>query len=51
MDCSTDTDGVIPALDGIVAERVVLVYIRMNNRPEFISRALLNSASDKGIAF
>ena len=37
---SIDADGVIAALDGIVAERGVPVYIRMDNEPEVTSHAL-----------
>jgi len=42
VDRSIDTEGVISALDGIVAERGTLVYIRMDDGPEFISHALSN---------
>lgn len=49
VDGSIDAEGVIAALDGNVAERGIPVYIRMDNRPEFISHALERWAKEMGI--
>jgi putative transposase len=49
VDRSIDADGVISALDGIVAERGTPVYIRMDNGPEFISHALSRWATEMGV--
>lgn len=46
---SIDADGVISALDGIVAERGVPVYLRVDNGPEFTSHALERWANEMGV--
>jgi len=49
VDRSIDAEGVISALDGIVAERGTPVYIRMDNGPEFISHALERWAKEMSV--
>jgi putative transposase len=49
VDRSIDAEGVISALDGIVAERGTPVYIRMDNGPEFISHALERWDKEMGV--
>ena len=49
VDRSIDAEGVISALDGIVAERGAPVYIRMDNGYEFISHALECWAKEMGV--
>ena len=49
VDRSIDADRVIAAPDGIVAERGVPVYIRMDNGCEFISHALERWAKEMGV--
>ena len=48
VDRSIDAEGVISALDGIVAERGTPVYITMDNGYEFISHALECWAKETG---
>ncbi len=49
VDRSIDAEGVISALDGIVAERGTPAYIRMDNGPEFISHALERWAKEMSV--
>jgi putative transposase len=49
VDRSIDAEGVISALDGIVAERGVPVYIRMDNGPEVTSHALEDWDKEMGV--
>ncbi len=49
VDRSIDAKGVTCALDGIVADHGVPVYIRMDNGPEFISHALASWAREMGV--
>ncbi len=49
VDRSIDAEGVISALDGIVAEHGVPAYVRMDNGPEFISNALERWAKEMGV--
>jgi len=49
VDRSIDAEGVISALDGIVAERGTPLYIRMDNGPQFISHALEDWAKEMGV--
>ena len=49
VDRSIDAKGVISLPNGIVAEHGVLLYIRMDNGPEFISHALAAWAREMGV--
>jgi hypothetical protein len=46
---SIDAEGVISALDGIVAERGTPVYLIMDNGGEFISYSLERWAEEMGV--